>query len=420
MNEQLLFYIWRNQLFDAKNLKTTQNRPIRVLHPGFLNTNAGPDFTDSRIKLDGITWVGRIEIHVNSSDWFTHGHQADQKYANTILHVVWNDNQQVFLPTGEIPTLELKSRISADLLDRYQKLNGIAAHIPCESMVQNVPTIIVRSMTERALIERIQAKSTYVLEMLSKTKNDWEQTSFQALLRAFGGNINQEPFERLARMLSVRKLARLSSRLELEALLFGQAGFLEEIKDDHQLQLKEAYLWLSKKFDLPQPLSRFHWNFHRIRPSAFPTIRIAQLTMLLHNRSSIYDMMRETESKDDIQVSMLEIDPYWMTHYDFGRRSKQKRRQISNGFIDQLIINAFVPVLAASSKYFDDESLMNRAVSWMESLKPENNQITRKFLAFDQINDSAATSQGLIQLYKNYCQKKRCLHCNIGTALLRN
>src|ERR1051326_6786532 len=122
MNESFIHYLWQFQYFDRNALRTAEGEPLRVLKTGTPNNNAGPDFFNAKINIDGIELAGNVEIHIKSSDWFAHHHEKDSAYNNVILHVVWENDKPVAQNDVSIPTLELKNKVDHSLLQQYRKL----------------------------------------------------------------------------------------------------------------------------------------------------------------------------------------------------------------------------------------------------------------------------------------------------------
>ncbi|MDX5443583.1 MAG: DUF2851 family protein, partial [Hymenobacteraceae bacterium] len=383
MKEDFLHYIWQFQYFDKTGLCTTDGQPLTVLKPGYHNTNAGPDFTAARIRIGDIDWTGCVEVHIQATDWFKHRHQQDEKYDQVILHVVWEADTPVQLSDKTaLPTLELKNRISDKLLQNYHLLSLDKKGLPCEPMWPTLNSISKTMMLERALVERLQQKGDQVLELHRQNNYDWEETAYQVLLRSFGFKINQEGFSKLAQQLPYNILRRhRHSVLQLEALLLGQAGFLEEGQEDEYLQkLRVEYKYLQHKYKL-QPLAVKDWNMLRMRPANFPPVRLAQLAMFLHRHEHLFSVMQhETDLSKLEQLFKVQQSAYWQKHYLPGRVSARKLSSIGRSSIHNLIINTVVPLQAAFARFYQDHELLQRGIYVLQQLLAENNHITRLFL----------------------------------------
>ncbi|MEJ7768706.1 MAG: DUF2851 family protein, partial [Chitinophagaceae bacterium] len=288
MIERLLQYIWQFQHFSLNELFTEQGDPLQIIHPGTWNTDQGPDFLSAKIRTGQTTWVGNIELHIHTSDWYKHMHQYDMNFKNIILHVVWKNDQPANSPLlQQLPMLELQSRVSMLLLQRYEELMNNVNFVPCERNLPMVNKLVWVSWKERLLIERLQRKSTYVLGFFEKSNHHWEQTFWWIIARNFGNRVNAEAFEAIAQTIPVNVLAKHKHQIhQLEAIIFGQAGLLEKkFKEDYPLLLQKEYRYLKKKYRLQKVFVAI--NFFRMRPSAFPSIRLAQLAMLVHQSTHL-------------------------------------------------------------------------------------------------------------------------------------
>lgn len=424
MQESLLHYVWQCQYFDHANLISATNESIVVLEPGHRNTNSGPDFSNARIKIDNIEWIGNVEIHIYSSGWIAHKHQMDPAYENVILHVVWENDVPIRRrDSSAIPTIELKSRVSQDLLLRYKNLYLNPENIACANSIRDVSNLTIVSAMERSMASRLQSKAESVLEVYRSNHEHWDETCYQLLARNFGFKINSDPFFMLARSLPYKVIMKHADKpLQIEALLFGQAGFLEEdYGDEYYGILKREFRLLSQKFSLlERRLTRSQWKLLRLRPANFPTIRIAQLAALIEKHKLLFSKFIEAQTYKEL-VAILDIDQssYWKTHYTFFNKVDAEIPGLGQMSINNIIINTVVPILAAYGKLKDEQQFMDRAVSILESITAEKNMITRTWESLGVQSTTASDSQALIELYNNFCLRKRCLDCNIGSALIR-
>ena len=283
MNEDFLAYVWKFQYFDKTALACTNGQPLAILRTGLQNFNAGPDFLDASIRLEDLTWAGAVELHVKASDWQKHQHVTDQKYDQVILHVVWENDMPVSRTDGSpVPVLELKNRVAPGLWQTYQQLRQPKPTIPCEPFLPAVSGITKTTMVERTLLERLEIKAGRLRKIYQNATYNWEETAYEALLSGFGFKINQAGFVKLAKALPFKTLQKHRHQpIALEALFFGQAGFLTKTFDDAYLQqLQKEHAFLKHKYNLPAALQPADWNFLRLRPANFPTVRLAQLAAL--------------------------------------------------------------------------------------------------------------------------------------------
>jgi hypothetical protein len=418
MNEEFLNYLWSNQLFTAD--KTSGNNSLSVLNPGQQNTDSGPDFFNAMIKIGDTTWAGNVEIHVRSSDWQRHQHENNPAYDNIILHVVFEDDKPVFRQNNEkIPTLVLKDKFDESILHKYSAFIDSSKWIACEESIAKVNYFDRLSWLDRLMAERLENKAEQILTDLIRSKNDFHETFYRKLSRNFGFNTNGDIFESLAVSLPLRILARHNNLLQIEALLFGQAGMLHiELKDDYPQQLYKEYLFLSEKYSLT-PISPKPWKFMRMHPVNFPTIRISQFANVIYRSSGLLHKILETDKLSDIlSLFKTQASPYWTDHFSFGKKAKPKIKSLGLSSINLLLINTIIPFTFVYGKQTASDTLMEKAVAWLEQIKAENNSIIRNFNERGIQAQNAMQSQALIQLKKNYCDKKRCLECRIGYLLL--
>lgn len=424
MSESFLHYLWQFQYFDKSNLYTTQGEPIRVFNTGNKNLNAGPDFFNARIKIGEVEWGGSIEIHVLASAWLEHKHDHDGAYNNVVLHVVWEDDKLVRRNDDSVlPTLALKGRVDEKMVEKYRQLVNNPAQIPCAASLPAIPGITKLSMLDRALLQRLEAKAALVNKMQVSNKNDWDETCYQLLCKNFGFKVNAEPFLQLAQALPYRILLKHADKLlQLEAFLFGQAGFLEESNDGdayYQL-LQREYALLSQKYTLAERrLNKSQWKFLRLRPANFPTVRLAQLAMLIHQQKSIFSRILAAEDPGALRhIFIARQSEYWQRHFQFFKKSKEAVAPLGELSVDNIIINTVVPVLAAYSHAQAAQLFLDRAVEVLQTITAENNTITRTWASLDWKTKTAFDSQALIELYNNFCLRRSCLACNIGAALI--
>ena len=417
MNEKLLQYIWQFQCFNLHQLQTTDGEVILILQPGSNNSNQGPDFKDAKIKIGDTTWAGHVELHILSSDWQAHKHSSDENYKNVILHVVWQNNIDLQL---SFPVLELHDKVPKVLLSRFDELMQATDFIPCQHSLQLVTPIIWDSWKQRMLVERLQEKSKLVQAYLHLNNNNWEETFWWQLAKNFGLKVNSGSFEKIARSVSVNLLAKHKNHIhQLEALLFGQASLLTaEFVDDYMVMLQKEYRFLQKKYQL-QPIQDSLF-FLRMRPSNFPTVRLAQLAMLVHNSSHLFSKIKEADSIKTVK-KLLDItaNDYWHYHYMPDEQSAYKEKKIGAQMIDNILINTIIPTLFTYGYLLNEAPYKDRALQWMEQVAAEKNSITKGFEAIGVTNLNAFDSQALLQLKNNYCTKKRCLECAIGNKILR-
>jgi hypothetical protein len=423
MQEAFLHFLWQFQYFDKSRLQTADGRPIQVIKPGVWNTNAGPDFTQARVVVGGLEWAGNVELHLRSSDWQQHRHQHDQAYDNVILHVVWEYNQPIRYADGtEIPVVTLQPHTDKSLITKYEFLLKNLAPIPCVSQFRSVKDIHKRQALDKALMNRVQEKAVLVKELYQKNQQNWEETAYQLLVRNFGFKINSDSMLALAQSLPLKILHKhADSLLQLEALLFGQAGLIPSHSEDAYVQsLQREYQFLKHKYTLESPVTGSQWKFLRLRPANFPTLRIAQVAALLHQKKFLFSSLLSLQKPEEI-LSLMEVKPsaYWHEHYHFGKSSKHEGN-LGKDSQHNILINSVVPLLTAYAEIRNEQEYIERAVSLLEVMPPEDNKITR--LWKDSMGlpiNNAFDSQACLELYNRFCSERKCLMCPVGVALLK-
>jgi len=421
--EDFLHYIWTFKLFNTQELNTVQNEPITILKSGQHNTDAGPDFFNAQIKIGETIWAGNVEIHINSSDWIKHHHEKDNAYNNVVLHVVYHHDVDIRNANGNlILTVELKSLIDPKLISNYKQLISSKNWIACSKQIKQVDNFILQNWLERLIFERLERKSIEITETLLQNKNDWEETFYQVLFKYFGLKVNAQPFLLLAKNTPLKIVEKHKNLFSIEALLFGQAGFLsKDVDDEYFLKLRKEYQFLSSKFSLT-PLDKSLWKFLRLRPANFPTLRIAQLADLLAQETRLFSRILAIDSVKELQkLFSVSASDYWCTHYQFGITQKTNTAKRTGKIMtDSLIVNVVVPMLFVYASSMQNEELKNKAIRFLEQLTTEKNTIILNFEKLGINSKNALKSQALIELKTNYCSQKKCLHCSIGNHLLKH
>uniref|UniRef100_UPI00404857E1 DUF2851 family protein n=1 Tax=Algoriphagus sp. TaxID=1872435 RepID=UPI00404857E1 len=424
--EDFLQLVWKYQYFDRKNLTTTDGQALEILQAGHSNALEGPDFRNASVAIGGIAFHGHVEVHRKASEWKQHAHDADPAYNPVVLHLVWENDRQVYRQDGTpMPTVELKGKIYLDIWRNYQQLLDFQLNLPCAHAMATVPEILRFSASEKALVERLHEKSQEVLAVLQATKGDWEETAYRWLFRCFGYHTNRLPMEELGQLLPYTLLKRHREQLQhLEAMLLGQAGLLpEDSEDPYVQQLKKDHDFYQKKYGWSTRLSRQHWTFLGARPANFPTLRLAQLASILAKSPHLFSTILDESGDLGTFRKMVQSppSPYWRQHYTFGKPSS---KTTSNGLSEQsmqlLLINFVLPIWFAYGEFHDQEEWKERCFSLLQSLPAEQNYVLRKFVQHAWKPSTAFDSQGMLELYRRYCSTQKCLSCKIGQSLVRS
>lgn len=429
--EQLLHYVWKHKLFPLTELSTTQGRRVEVIDPGLHNSNAGPDFFNAKVKINGMLWVGNIEIHDKASDWVLHGHDKDERYDNVILHVCGCVDAEVMNSKGEYLTQMVLS-VPDSVIKNYKELLSVDQYPPCYQIIPSLARLTVHAWMSALQTERLSQKTEAIEERVKRCNGDWENAYFVTLARNFGFGINGDAFEEWALHIPLHAVDHHRDDLfQIEAIFMGQAGLLEldtiperyqkdALNDGYFAKLRKEYQYLAHKFGL-KPMDYKLWRFLRLRPQNFPHIRISQLAYLYHQRRASLSQLLETYSvKDAKEVLATAVTPYWETHYTFGSTSVRNDKNLSPFSLNLLCINTVVPILFAYGRHRGEEKYCDRAFDFLEQLKPENNHIIRLWQQCGLVVENAGDSQALIQLKKEYCDKKECLRCRFGYEYLKH
>ena len=419
--EKLMQYVWKHRLWRSEDMVTTTGKKVRVVDPGLLNTDAGPDFFNAKIEIDGHMWVGNVEMHYRATDWKRHHHDSDKAYDSVILHVVAKDDAPVRRTNGElIPqlVLEVSPQFNAD----YASLVGATIEVPCATKIKQVPHLTIVEWVEGLAFERLHGKVERIHQLLDSFNGSWEDVCYVTLARNFGFGINNDAFERLARRTPLRLLGKHSdSVLQIEALLFGQAGMLDAQKpgmDSYYNQLCTEYAFLSNKFQLT-PMEKESWKLFRIRPQNFPYRRIAMLAQFIEGGFRMMNRILEAEGEKEMRALFeVELSGYWTKHYTFGKPNERATATLSRSSTDIILINTVAPLLYAYGELTGNYEMTDKAIKLLEDLRAESNSIVSHFVAYGIDCPDALTSQALVQLKREYCDARKCIYCKIGHHLL--
>lgn len=414
-------YIWQHRLWQPTDMRTVDGRRVCVLDPGRLNTDAGPDFFNAKVIIDGHTWVGDVEIHVRATDWHRHHHDGDAAYDSVILHVVDKDDTVIHRRNGEdIPQVCMPC--AAEFAHHYSVVTSQSAEsLPCAEALAAMPAIYLTDWLENLGYERVYEKAERIDTLLERFDGSWEQACYVTLARALGFGVNGDPFERLALSLPLRFVAKhCDSLTAVEALLFGQSGLLATAPadDEYVSSLKREYAFLAHKFSLT-PLACPGWKMSRMRPANFPHRRIAFLASMLHDGFSMLRRMLEIATPQDaMQVLNPTLSGYWTHRYTFGSESARAGATMSKTAINGLVINVVAPIMFHYATTHGNETLRQRAINLLMATPAEQNSKVRVFEAAGLQATDAFRSQALLQLRRGYCEQRKCLYCRIGHRML--
>lgn len=423
MREDFLHYIWKYKKFNITGLKTVSGEAITIKNVGEHNFNSGPDFFNAQIQIGDQLWAGNVELHVKSSDWFLHNHEMDDAYKNVILHVVWEHDTEVFAKNNlPIATLQLKDVVDFNLINSYKKLFlNDSRWINCENSFSSIDDFTFNNWKERLYFERIEQKTSVIEDLLKTSKNDWEAVLFKMLVKNFGLKVNGEAFFSLANSIDFSLIRKLQNSTNLlEALLFGQAGLLEEdVQNSYYINLVKDYAFLKSKYTLSN-INVLPVQFFRLRPPNFPTIRLSQMASLYNLHGNLFSKIIETNVINDFyELLKVETSSFWKSHYTFNKESKTIKKSVSKSFIDLLLINTIIPIKFCYAKH-KGININEDIVSLISSIASEKNSIISAYNKLKPVSKTALDSQALIHLKTNYCNTNLCLKCAIGNAFLNN
>lgn len=419
--EKLYHYLWKSRMFGRK-LTDSDGRTLEVIDPGRHNQDAGPDFFNSKIKADGTEWAGNIEIHVKASDWMRHGHHKDPAYDSIILHVVGVADQRIRRSDGSlIPQVELT--MPEDFFRTFSTLETETDTVRCCSSLKALSSLTVTDWLETLSIERMQMKSDRIRTIYANCGNDWEQTCFIILARALGFGLNGDPFEMLARSIPLKILHHHSDNpLQIQAILFGQAAMLDSslfIFDEYYQLLCREYYFLARKYNL-RPMRPGLWKYARTRPQNFPHRRIAFLSKACEGGFALFSRILETKGSEEMARALFSwtLEGYWHSHFSFDTENKTGGNTLSKTSVTSLLINVTAPLLYAYGATRGDPDLAEKGLDLLAELPAEANSITRDWENCGLRGKDALRSQALLQLRKEYCDKRKCLYCRFGNYLL--
>lgn len=419
MTEKLLQYLWNYKVFSRFDFKNTAGDPVEILEFGKWNTNAGPDFLAGKIKINGVVFAGNIELHIKSSDWIFHNHSGDPNYRNIILHVVFQHDLEIEeLAEQNIPTLELKEHIDTAVLWKYEKLVGETRFIPCEHIFK--PDQIPVHFHESNILKKLEEKSTELEQGLAQFKNNFEAVLFHSLAYSFGLKVNAFTFRQMAESIDFNIINKVrQNRVQLEALFYGIAGWLDKPEDEQMKIWKREFNFIRAKFNIPD--LKFRPKFSRLRPPNFPTLRLSQLAGLYHLHQNLFSKIIQIEKSEELYELLQEVkaSEYWDPRFNFGKISSvDQPKTLTRDFMELLILNTLLPLKYTYHKYHR-ENIADEIIHFYNTMAAEKNSVTDGWKTLGIRCSTALESQSLIYHFKHFCEEKNCLNCSIGFKLLK-
>lgn len=420
LKEDYLHFFWKSKKLINYKLFSDTKELITILDFGQHNLGNGPDFLNCKVRINDVVWFGNVEIHINSEDWYNHKHHNDDNFNNVILHVVYNHNsKKVF----DFPVLELKDQIEESAFFKMIDFFSNENKIPCSKKILNIDSLKMNMFKESLVIDRIHHKAIKLKFFLNDCNNNWVELIHYAFFLAFGMKNNEVAMLELYQSLPKNVLNDMvmnQKAKQCEALLLGQAGFLQKIDEfdaapSYFLELKDEYIYLRNKYNLKE--TRIHWRTKSIRPINSPSIRIVQMANFLCSGMISFDQLEVLLFQDSIKFSPSTQNEIWRNYYTLSKKVKTFNADLSISFQNHLKINVLMPLIYLKQVYFVgtfDES----TIRVLDQIDSEKNSIVKLFGDLGLEVKTAFDSQAYLHLKKEYCNQKKCLSCMVGVNLL--
>ena len=411
--EKLLHYVWQHRIFPIGEMRTTDGRTVEIINPGLHNMDAGPDFFNAQVRIGEEYWVGNVEIHRLSSDWYRHHHETDPAYNNVVLHVVERQDCAVTTENGHtLPQMTIS--VPQNIVENYAELLAEDAYPPCYRVIPQISSLEIHAWMDTLAAERLENKTERILQWLERTGGDWQRTFFITLARAFGFGTNAEAFEQWAFNVRQDQVGKhRDNPLQVEAYFMGTAGLIENLSETGENAQNKALLMRELKFMKSKfgivPMERQIWKLGRLRPQNFPQVRISQLAALYSAERINFSDIRSMTDIGEIRKA-LSVKALGFCTKPYGLSEKS---------IDLLVINVICPTLFAYGRYSGKENLCALAIELLAQLPAEQNHVTRYWERAGVTAQHAADSQALLHLKARYCDPKDCLRCRFGPIYLQ-
>lgn len=410
--ESLVQFLWTQKKIPSHGLKTVSDKEIEVIDLGQINTLGGPDVFQAKIKIDGTLWIGNVEFHVNSSDWYRHGHQEDPAYRNVILHVVINFDKSVFIQDSELETLV----IPPSLIKQYaKKIEGrteveqLKGKLPCANLLHTIPDFHLDSWKLNLLIDRWEKKLQEV-----GSQKDVYNFSWIMIMMAFGVKYNKLPMKMIAQSIDFKELKELpKNELDTIFLKLSQLKMPIAINERNYVQYE---IPIETDFEL-----QLDWKFGGIRPMSQPIIKLMQFSSFFSmTKEEMVDLIIDLDIKKiKKRLSEVKIHSYWENHSSYNKKVKNRKVVLGSSFKKHFLINTVFPLSFHLNKNLKNKDVSDEIIQYYENLPKENNRILSFMEENGFKNASSLDSQSLIHLKNNFCEKKKCLNCRIGIQIIQ-
>lgn len=494
LHERFLRHIWSRQFVQHSALRTIDGRDVRVFSTGTLNTGGGPDFREAVIQIGGVTYQGDVEIHRTLVEWHLHHHEKDPRYNNVILHVVLEQPAEPLRTTAAsgrlIPLLVLEPFLSESIHSIWEKTIvterlRASQSLRCRDYNDSISADVLGRWIHQLSLQRLELKLRRFDERLRElahirmlvihdhgdgasrwrvqgdpddvpppqreltlrqlsNRELWDQVLYEGLMDGLGYSRNREPFVRLSRAVTLRKVRDLGvheSDEQLQAVLLGAAGLLPAIRSVKDKPSREfaallSRIWKERRAHYRSTILRAaDWQFFPTRPGNFPTLRMSAASALVR-RIIVDDLFRalieSIRSAENPPASLrcvrsllsITPHPFWTTHYLFGDPTAHRVHPLGPERRDDMIINTVVPLVLLYARVFKDRLARERALDMFDVVPASStNSVTRlmqqQLLRKKVALGTAGTQQGLLQLYKFYCSEELCAECDIGAVVLK-
>lgn len=415
--EKLLQFIWLYRLYQSSDLTTICGKKVYVEHPGKWNHEQGPDFLFARVRIDDILFIGGVEIHIDSGDWYLHQHDKSKHYRNVILHVVYHHNTNYPLP--DIPTLNFEHRIARSLLEHYARWMNVTNGIACHAHQMTLPEMVWDGWMLRLVQERLETKRQQLLPMLEASTYNWHVVTWQWLMMHAAPGMNTPVFEAMAKKIPFTIIQREHHiHIRIEAIFLGMAGLLEgSFQTSYPILLQKEFQLMQHKYQL-EPVD-VPVAFLRMRPANFPTIRLSQLAQLFHLHPHLFQELKKVKHwKEILNLFHIKANDYWDEHYRFEVPSASSEKWLGEAMKTYWIINVVIPLLYTYAKYQNNQQ-DSKWFDWLMAQPAEHNHIIRTYRSMGWKPKHAGHTQAWIHLMKHYCEEKKCLDCTLGQYLLK-
>jgi hypothetical protein len=434
--EKLLQAVWQHQRLKRNELKTAAGKTLRVLHPGFISAEGGPDFRGAVLQFDDEPPVtGDVEIDLQPSGWHAHGHDTNANFKNVILHVIWDGKPNLAVSVATLGLKNVLDATPAELALALDNESGLPESLrgKCSAPLRELSETQLAELLHAAAKVRLQNKAE---AMLARARHSgWEAALWENLFRALGYKQNIWPMLNLAES-KPRWTRGTTSAFEIQARLLGVSGLLpDELTpsqkgSDSFLRRTWDFWWRDRDEFSDCTLPRTIWKFHGIRPANNPQRRLALASHWLASEKLISKIeqwgMTEGGEGEKLARSLLEIfqverDEFWSWHWTFkSARLVKPQPLLGEGRVTDLAINVVLPWLWIRAKEGGNEKIQReverRFFAWPMA---EDNSVLKlarqRLLGTTSAKSlkSAAQQQGLMQIVRDFCEHSNaiCADC---------